>query len=130
MRRFNKKEKEYLLGIEPKYLLSEPNWDEDPNPIPDYLCFVSEELGAKITVSATRYSFTANLEYSTDKVNWINFPITEYFTSGDIPLEQNVPIYLRGDNPDGFSKDKQKYFGFQFNKNTSCSGNIMTLIKN
>ena len=31
MPRFNKKEKEYLLGIEPKYLLSEPDWKNTKN---------------------------------------------------------------------------------------------------
>lgn len=45
MPRCNKKEKEYLLGIEPKYLLSEPDWKnikrtDPPEGYPDWLTWL------------------------------------------------------------------------------------------
>ena len=86
-----------------------------------YLTFTSE---GTTTVSLTNYGDNSPvLYYSTDKSKWIEWDYS------DLTFTKDQPLYIYGDNPDGFSHRKDQYSifvasGFAF----SISGDIMSLI--
>ena len=66
-----------------------------------------------------------NLQYSTDGKNW-----NEYSESGEIPILSGTQLYLRGNNPTGWSKGSNNYSKLVFTGNVSISGHIMNLLDN
>ena len=86
-----------------------------------YLTFTSE---GTTTLSLTNYSDNAPvLYYSTDGTSW-----TLWDYSG-LTFTSNAPLYLCGDNPNGFSNSYSKYSTFAATgSNFGISGDIMSLI--
>lgn len=86
-----------------------------------YLTFTSEGI--------TKLSLTNNgdnapvLYYSTDAQNWIQWDYSELtFTAG-------APLYMCGDNPDGFSMSSEQYSSFATAGDMfSVNGSIMSLM--
>ena len=66
-----------------------------------------------------------NLEYSYDGVSWNTW---DYYGNKNIKLQENKHVYIRGNNPEHFSKNYTTYFKFRFGKEVSVCGNIMGLI--
>ena len=86
-----------------------------------YLTFTSE---GTTTLSLTNYNGNAPLlYYSTDGIQW-----TPWDYSG-LTFTSNAPLYLCGDNPNGFSSSYSKYSTFAATgSNFGISGDIMSLI--
>ena len=94
----------------------------DPNTV-DYLCFTAEEGGAVlqyVNVGGNK----PNLEYSIDNgqtwSEWDGVSIT-LASVGD-------KVYIRGNNPDGFSHSTTQYTHFSMTKKIAVSGSVMSLI--
>ena len=64
-----------------------------------------------------------NLQYSTDRTNW-----SVYNTTIDIP--QGLKIYLKGNNPTGWSHSTSSFSTIYILGNISISGNVMALLDN
>ena len=62
-----------------------------------------------------------DIEYSTDGTNWTQFENKK-------AVEVNEAIYVRGNNPDGFSKSDNKYTKFKVTNSPEVTGSIMSLI--
>ncbi|MBP5456494.1 MAG: leucine-rich repeat protein, partial [Paludibacteraceae bacterium] len=87
------------------------------------LCFTAEEDGAEVWYE-----------------NKDNTPDVQYTTDGGYhwyPLEANVKVllankgdkvYVRGDNPTGFSHTNESYTSFKMEGNVAASGSVMSLI--
>ena len=93
-----------------------------PPPFPvNYLTFTSE---GTTTISLENNKGNApKLYYSTDASDWTEWDYSELtFSSG-------APLYLCGDNPDGFSSSASKYSSFVAEGDKfDISGDIMSLI--
>ena len=89
----------------------------------NYLTFTTE---GNTTISLTSFGqSTPVLYYSTDATNWALWDYSE------LPISKNAPLYLCGDNPDGFNKDINNYRYFNTSGDPfSVSGDIMSLINN
>ena len=66
-----------------------------------------------------------NLQYSADGTNW-----NVYSGTQRISIPSGTSIYLRGDNPNGWSHSDSKYSTINIKGNASVSGNIMALLDN
>ena len=64
-----------------------------------------------------------NLQYSTDRTNW-----SAYNTTIDIP--QGLKIYLKGNNPTGWSHSSSDYSSLIIKGDVSISGSVMALLDN
>ena len=64
-----------------------------------------------------------NLKYSVDRRIW-----HDYSSTISIPTDTN--LYLRGNNPTGWSLSEQVYSHFNITGNVSISGNVMALLDN
>lgn len=62
------------------------------------------------------------LYYSTDAVNWYKWDYSR------LPFSKLSPIYLCGNNENGFSSSRDAYSHFSSSHGFECSGNIMSLI--
>ena len=65
---------------------------------------------------------TPNLEYSTDGANWVEW---DYST---LSINDGESVYLRGNNPNGFSLGVSKWSHFEMSGSLACEGNVMSLI--
>lgn len=122
----NEKEKERLLGIKPKYLLSSEIYDPDTT---DYLTITSLEGDNVLTLKKSNYRLAINeLYYTTEegKFNWKKIEWSNYGTEYKINFSKSV--YLYGENPNGIS-NQSYYLQLQCSRKFECSGNIMTLIQ-
>ena len=64
-----------------------------------------------------------DLQYSTDRTNW-----SAYNTTIDIP--QGLKIYLKGNNPTGWSQSRTVYSYLSITGSVSINGNVMGLLDN
>ncbi len=64
-----------------------------------------------------------NLQYSSNGKNWTTY-------SEKINIPANGKIYLKGNNPNGWSESDQIYSRFNITGNASISGNVMGLLDN
>ena len=94
---------------------------EGPLHVSRYLTFTSE---GTTTLSLTNEGDNAPvLYYSTDKTTWTRWNYSE------LTFTTEAPLYLCGDNPDGFSFGGEKRSRFSSSgSNYSVSGDIMSLI--
>ena len=95
-----------------------------PAVLPDYLCFTAQEANSTVEMRGAG-SYTQNVEYTADNgATWNtltrNYPIT-LNSVGD-------KVYLRGDNPNGFSNSRFNYNYFSTTGKIAASGNIMSLV--
>ena len=84
----------------------------------------------KITANAdsvlTRFNVggnTPNLQYSTNGIIWLDY-------LGEIAIKKGSSILLRGNNPNGFNTDTNKYTDIELLGDVSLSGNVMGLLDN
>ena len=68
-------------------------------------------------------SSNPNLKYSTDGINWRTYGST-------LNILQNSTLYLKGNNPAGWSKSNTNYSCLSIRGDVSLSGNIMGLLDN
>ena len=96
-------------------------YEEAPEP-GDWLCFTAEEPDACIFYT-NHGGNKPNMQYSTDGVNWIDMEESGYcmYTAGD-------KVYMRGNNPDGFSHGSTTFSQFKTSGRIAVSGNVMSLI--
>ena len=99
--------------------------------IPDYLCFTSQQDGSTVSLNndlINSGSSWPNVEYSTDGSNWTTWDFSA------ITLDNGNKLYLRGNNPNGFSLHPNDVSvetpgnHFAMSGKLSASGNIMSLI--
>lgn len=99
--------------------------------IPDYLCFTSSQDGSTVSLNndlINSGSNWPNVEYSTDGSNWTTWDFSA------ITLDNGNKLYLRGNNPNGFSlhpnnsSEEKPGNHFAMTGQLSASGNIMSLI--
>ncbi|MBQ6280311.1 MAG: leucine-rich repeat protein [Mycoplasma sp.] len=64
-----------------------------------------------------------NLEYSTDGINWRTY-------SSTLNILQDSTLYLKGNNPNGWSTSNSIYSHLSIKGNVSVSGNVMALLDN
>lgn len=122
----NEKEKERLLDIKPKYLLSSEVYDPDTT---DYLTITSLEGDNVLTLKKSNYHLAINeLYYTTEenKLDWKKIEWSNYGTEYKINFSKSV--YLYGENPNGIS-NQNYYLQLRCSRKFECSGNIMTLIQ-
>ena len=78
---------------------------------------------ADSTLELTNRNNNSNLQYSVDGKFWIDY-------SALIDIHQGQTLYLKGNNPNGWSTGANTYSSFKITGNVSLSGNIMALIDN
>ncbi|MBR4441367.1 MAG: T9SS type A sorting domain-containing protein [Bacteroidales bacterium] len=88
----------------------------------DYLSFVSNQDGSTLKLSS-QGSGSVNVEYSFDKTNWSTLAYNQV-----IEMDEDMRIYLRGDNPSGFSTSDKDYRYFVMTGSFHGSGSVMSLI--
>lgn len=108
-----------------------PNWTikdyDDPF---DYLCFTAEEANSSIKLKKTGTPPEIHLQYSTDKVDWIDY------TDQTITVANTYGVvYFRASDAgnEGFctTENRNNYWSFTIPTGKfSVSGNIMTLLDN
>ncbi|MEE3483162.1 MAG: leucine-rich repeat protein, partial [Bacteroidales bacterium] len=87
----------------------------------NYLCFTANEDYVKISYSSADEEHKPDVRYSYDGTNWIEW--TE-----PISLMQDEKLYVKGDNPDGFSFSDKSFTQFSISKSATVSGSVMSLI--
>ena len=89
--------------------------------IKNYLRFTSLKDS---TISLTNNGYnTPNVEYSFDGIN--NWTTWDY---SEINLPSGTTVYMRGNNPNGFSSSSSKYSTFNMTGKIESHGNIMSLL--
>lgn len=88
------------------------------NRIKNYLRFEALENSTISFLSETN----PNIEYSFDDKEWINWDYNE------IDLDKGQTVYMRGDNPNGFSISHSNYNIFIMTGKIKAYGNIMSLL--
>ena len=87
----------------------------------NYLCITANEDYVKISYSSADEEHKPDVRYSYDGTNWIEW--TE-----PISLMQDEKLYVKGDNPDGFSFSDKSFTQFSISKSATVSGSVMSLI--
>ena len=64
-----------------------------------------------------------NLQYSIDGASWSTYDTT-------INIDRDQTLYLKGNNPDGWSHSSTKYSHFTITGDVYLSGNVMGLVDN
>ena len=97
------------------------NEESNDGPVSNCLTFVSE---GTTTLSLSNEGGNAPvLYYSTDRVNWTRWNYSA------ITFTSKSPLYLYGDNPDGFSKSSSQYSTFAATGDQfGVEGSVMSLI--
>ena len=89
----------------------------------DWLCFTAEKAGSTIWFE-NEGDNNPNIQYSFDGESW-----SDWNEKTTITLENTGDkVYVRGDNPKGFSFNAKKYTHFGMKGNISSSGSVMSLI--
>ena len=84
--------------------------------------FLSEGTSI-LSLAKTGEPSNISLEYSYDGVDWSKWDFS------DLTINQGDTLYIRGNNPSGFSYRLEAYYTFIIEGDkVSCSGNIMSLI--
>ena len=97
---------------------------EEDSATGDWLCFTAEE--AFTVVSYANFGDNApNVQYSIDGGrNWLVWEEDQ-----NVILENaGDKMYVRGDNPEGFSSSSERYTTFSSSKKIAASGSVMSLI--
>ena len=66
---------------------------------------------------------SVDLQYSKDKTNWSSY-------SNEISINQGQTLYLKGNNPDGWSQSRTVYSYLSITGSVSINGNVMGLLDN
>ena len=87
-----------------------------------WLCFTAEEAGS--TISYKNIGNNPDVQYSFNGTSWL--PLREGET---IRLEEKSDkVYIKGNNPNGFSKNANSYTRFVMTGTIAASGSVMSLI--
>lgn len=90
-------------------------------PIPNYLRFTAVNDAATIGMSG---STNPNVSYSFDGTNWTSWDYS------DITIPSGSTVYMKGNNPNGFSTSDSSYNTFTMSGTVEANGNIMSLLYN
>lgn len=86
------------------------------------LCFTANTAGS--TIALSNYGGNApDIKYSSDGVNW-----TQWDYSAITLTNVGDKAYMKGNNPNGFSKSSKIYSQFTMSGSISASGSVMSLI--
>ena len=66
---------------------------------------------------------SVDLQYSKDKTNWSSY-------SNEISINQGQTLYLKGNNPEGWSQSRRVYSYLSITGSVSINGNVMGLLDN
>lgn len=88
------------------------------------LCLTAQEAGSTLGL-VQNGTLSPDIEYSTDGANWIPFIAG---STGVTFSNVGDKVYLRGQNPNGFSQGEENYIQFQITGSLAASGSIMSLI--
>ncbi len=75
-----------------------------------------------------------DLQYSIDKINWFNYfednPEAPFHDTVNTPIyiQPSEKIYLKGNNPNGWSHSEKQYTSFSINGEAEISGDIKSLL--
>ena len=87
----------------------------------NYLTFTAESEYVKVSYSYTDNEHIPDIHYSQDGTNW-----TKWLEP--IALTKDEKIYIKGNNPDGFSFSNKFFTKFSIDGLTHVSGSVMSLI--
>ncbi len=111
-----------ILTTPDVYFFTATYEEEEVPELDDWLCFTAEDPNACIFYT-NHGGNKPNMQYSTDGVKW--FDMVE---SGYCVNKVGDKVYIRGNNPDGFSHDFTTYSQFKTSGRMAVSGNVMSLI--
>ena len=99
-------------------------YDEDTTSTQNnWLCFTAEEAGSEVWYK--NYDNTVDVQYSIDEgKTWQPLGHNRKVTLENI----GDKVYLKGNNPEGFSHNKLSYTRFFMNGKIAASGSVMSLI--
>jgi len=91
------------------------------------LTFTTTPLSGSNEVSVHNVNNAPNLDYSYDGTNWNSWSEINY---GALEFSNTIPLYIRGNNPDGLSTTNDNFSSFVFSTDASvsCVGNVMSLL--
>ena len=98
--------------------------ENPPAPV-NALMFTNTGSANSVTVTLSNNGGnTPSVEYSIDGESWSSWDYSA------ITLTPGESVYIRGNNPDGFSSSSSKFskFSFSGSSTVSCEGNVMTLL--
>ena len=90
---------------------------------PNYLTFTADAESS--VYLRNNGSNSPNCEYSFNGVNWVNMPTA---AADKVTIPVGEKIFVRGNNPSGFSTSSSNYSKFVMTGSTSASGSVMSLI--
>ena len=97
--------------------------DAEAAPLGNWLCFTAEEAGSQVFYKTTGDK-EPTIYYSFNGKNWDQLKYGETITLE----EKGDKVYIKGDNPDGFSHSDEEYTTFFMYGRIAASGNVMSLI--
>ena len=97
--------------------------DAEAAPLGNWLCFTAEEAGSQVFYKTTGDK-EPTIYYSFNGKNWNQLKYGETITLE----EKGDKVYIKGDNPDGFSHGIDDYTYFTLNGRISASGSVMSLL--
>ena len=90
---------------------------------PSYLTFTADTESS--VYLQNNGSNSPNCEYSFNGTDWITMPTAD---ADKVAIPAGESIFVRGNNPSGFSVRSSKYSGFVMTGSISASGSVMSLI--
>lgn len=101
------------------YQGSELVWEKQQE---NYLCFTANTAGSTVGLENINGE-KPDIKYSRDGVNW-----TQWDYSKITLANAGDKVYMKGNNPNGFSVTERGYNHFYFSGSVAASGSIMSLI--
>ena len=90
---------------------------------PNYLTFTADAESS--VYLQNNGSNSPNCEYSFNGTDWITMPTAD---TDKVTIPAGEKIFVRGNNPSGFSTSGSKYSSFAMTGSISASGSVMSLI--
>lgn len=90
----------------------------------NYLCFTAKEAGSVLYYTPSNEDHTPKVFYSFNEKDWYELPSSTNITMANI----DDKVYLKGNNPNGFSFSKDDFTRLSTKGQFEVSGNVMSLI--
>ena len=102
--------------------------------VPNYFKVTATQGTSQVYLFKKGTPTATDIQYSFDGTTWENLPSST--TDGTVPsgaptIEEGQSLYVKGDNPSGWTSTSANYFSFRFAGSSNLvevSGNIMSLI--
>ncbi|MBQ6280101.1 MAG: leucine-rich repeat protein [Mycoplasma sp.] len=96
--------------------------DQKKNIENQYVAITANE-NSTFALTYKALGISVDLQYSKDKTNWSSY-------SNEISINQGQTLYLKGNNPDGWSQSRTVYSYLSIIGSVSINGNVMGLLDN